>query len=465
MADVDTMSLKDLKQLIAKAGLTLDGCIEKPDLRQRAREAQAALAAGAAEAATHTGPEEDHIDAEIADATEGLAVSTEKKQGRGGGDGDAGGADAEGKGGGGGEGGGEMSAAKKKREKKKASDARKKAAAEVAAEAAAEAAAEVAARDDPSDTGREQPLPEGVTEGLNATVDAFLNESKQPPRSIQQGVDPGAWFSMVESAYEVLPVWQRSELLRAMLCADFAYTGMKVLLTGLTERPELNGRLAVVVGTPPAAAVLQRDMSRGSSEQPWAEVHRPSSAADWELSVEIFGEQRTTQLRVPLENVRPNPSVRPNARHARERRDAPKHAVRGVFDPGATLGFVYTVGVSAEAEDSVTSSTSGLLGVEFFASPVPAVKGEALCRLINYLVTRMEEGHAVQHGQKVQSNGLVVELVLLSPEESIDTKHSFHLELPDGVQLLEVRPIWPWDTPDEWGRAAPDSVLTAKPGA
>ena len=428
------MSLKELKELIAKAGLTLDGCTEKPDLRQRAREAQDALASGAAEAATHTGPEEDHIDAEIANATEGLAVSTEKKQGRGGGDGDAGDADAEGAEG---KGGGEMSAAKKKREKKKASDARKK------------AAAEVAARDDAS---------EGEAKGLHATVDAFLNESKQPPRSIQQGVDPGAWFSMVESAYEVLPVWQRSELLRAMLCADFAYTGMKVLLTGLTERPELNGRLAVVVGTPPAAAVLERNMTRGSS-------HRPSSAADWELPVEIFGEQKTTQLRVPLESVRPNPNVRPNARHARERRDAPRHAVRGVFDPGATLGFVYTVGVSAEAEDSVTSSTSGLLGVEFFASPVPAVKGEALCRLINYLVTRMEEGHAVQHGQKVQSNGLVVELVLLSPEESIDTKHSFHLELPDGVQLLEVRPNWPWDTPDEWGRAAPDSVLTAKPGA
>ena len=44
-ADVDKMNLKDLKQLIAMAGLTLDGCIEKPDLRQRAREALAALAA------------------------------------------------------------------------------------------------------------------------------------------------------------------------------------------------------------------------------------------------------------------------------------------------------------------------------------------------------------------------------------------------------------------------------------
>mmetsp|Transcript_11154 Transcript_11154/g.22604 ORF Transcript_11154/g.22604 Transcript_11154/m.22604 type:complete len:305 (-) Transcript_11154:180-1094(-) len=42
--DVETMSLKALKELIASAGLSLDGCIEKPDIRQRAREAQAALA-------------------------------------------------------------------------------------------------------------------------------------------------------------------------------------------------------------------------------------------------------------------------------------------------------------------------------------------------------------------------------------------------------------------------------------
>ena len=38
-ADVDNMSLKELKEVIAKAGLTLDGCIEKSDIRQRAREA------------------------------------------------------------------------------------------------------------------------------------------------------------------------------------------------------------------------------------------------------------------------------------------------------------------------------------------------------------------------------------------------------------------------------------------
>ena len=44
-SDVDTMSLKELKELIARAGLNLDGCIEKPDIRQRAREALAALAA------------------------------------------------------------------------------------------------------------------------------------------------------------------------------------------------------------------------------------------------------------------------------------------------------------------------------------------------------------------------------------------------------------------------------------
>jgi hypothetical protein len=85
--------------------------------------------------------------------------------------------------------------------------------------------------------------------------------------------------------------------------------------------------------------------------------------------------------------------------------------------------------------------------------------------LINYLVTRIEAGHAVKHGQKVGSNGLVVQLVLLSPEETLEAKQAFHLSLPDGVQLLEIKPIWPWDTPDEWGRAPPDSVFTAKPGA
>ena len=44
-SDVDQMSLKELKEVIARAGLTLDGCIEKPDIRQRAREALAVLAA------------------------------------------------------------------------------------------------------------------------------------------------------------------------------------------------------------------------------------------------------------------------------------------------------------------------------------------------------------------------------------------------------------------------------------
>ena len=101
---------------------------------------------------------EEHVDAEMADATDGLAVSAKKKKNKkkkkgGGGGGGDGGAEAEGAeeagaeeagtasaaagdgadradaDGADGEGGGEMSAAKKKREKKKAAEARKKAAA------------------------------------------------------------------------------------------------------------------------------------------------------------------------------------------------------------------------------------------------------------------------------------------------------------------------------------------------
>ena len=109
---------------------------------------------------------EEHVDAEMADAADGLAVSAKKKKNKkkkkgGGGGGGDGGAEAEGAeeagaeeagtasaaagdgadpadaDGADGEGGGEMSAAKKKREKKKAAEARKKAAAAAEAEGGA----------------------------------------------------------------------------------------------------------------------------------------------------------------------------------------------------------------------------------------------------------------------------------------------------------------------------------------
>jgi len=48
LSEVDTMSMKELKAVIAEAGLSLDGCIEKPELRARAAEALSALAARAA---------------------------------------------------------------------------------------------------------------------------------------------------------------------------------------------------------------------------------------------------------------------------------------------------------------------------------------------------------------------------------------------------------------------------------
>ena len=47
-----TLTLSSLKELIGRAGLGLHGCIEKADLRQRAREAQAKLATQAQAALT-----------------------------------------------------------------------------------------------------------------------------------------------------------------------------------------------------------------------------------------------------------------------------------------------------------------------------------------------------------------------------------------------------------------------------
>ena len=43
--DVDAMSIKELKSLIKSAGLGFADCLEKADLKQRAREAKARLEA------------------------------------------------------------------------------------------------------------------------------------------------------------------------------------------------------------------------------------------------------------------------------------------------------------------------------------------------------------------------------------------------------------------------------------
>ena len=55
--DVDAMSVKELKALITKAGLSHTDCFEKSELRQRAREALAKTAAAEEEES-----EEDEIE-------------------------------------------------------------------------------------------------------------------------------------------------------------------------------------------------------------------------------------------------------------------------------------------------------------------------------------------------------------------------------------------------------------------
>uniref|UniRef100_A0A7S4EXX9 Phospholipase/carboxylesterase/thioesterase domain-containing protein n=1 Tax=Chrysotila carterae TaxID=13221 RepID=A0A7S4EXX9_CHRCT len=55
MSDVDSLSIKDLKSLIEKAGLTYADCLDKSDLRERAREAERLLAASVAKQATPQG--------------------------------------------------------------------------------------------------------------------------------------------------------------------------------------------------------------------------------------------------------------------------------------------------------------------------------------------------------------------------------------------------------------------------
>ena len=67
--DVDAMSVKELKALITKAGLSHADCFEKSDLRQRAREALAKTAAA---------EEEESEEDEIEDSDDEMDESTQE---------------------------------------------------------------------------------------------------------------------------------------------------------------------------------------------------------------------------------------------------------------------------------------------------------------------------------------------------------------------------------------------------
>jgi hypothetical protein len=76
MASIDTLSLKDLRAVISEGGLSADGCIDKSDLRTRAREALERLKQPGAS----VGPVSKPLVAEALEADKELAAELAKKK-------------------------------------------------------------------------------------------------------------------------------------------------------------------------------------------------------------------------------------------------------------------------------------------------------------------------------------------------------------------------------------------------
>ena len=202
---------------------------------------------------------------------------------------------------------------------------------------------------------------------LAATFEAFCRSNRMPRSYIRDELDQEQWPTRLAEIMSEQDALQQGAMMTALLCKEYLTDGSHVLLGGLKGRADLNGLSGVIVG--------QQVNGRIPVELHIAQGPRADRA-------------ETTVVRVQIQNIRPIPQD-----YEAEEPHRPRHTVRGVFDPGDAFGYVYTVGVTAptEGEASVMEPTPALLGVELFAEQVPRAKGEAVCKLMNFLVRRMEE--------------------------------------------------------------------------
>ena len=205
---------------------------------------------------------------------------------------------------------------------------------------------------------------------------------------------------------------QREEYMCGLLCELFLKNGTKVRIADLQSRPELNGQGAVVVG----------------------------EYRDGRVPVHIHDER----MRVRPRNLRP-------AGLSPRRVGASGHTIRAVADDNASTAFMYTVGVCALGK-SVMYPMLEAYGSELFVRDVPKVKAEAVATLMNYLVSRMQDGYAVKDDQLCQGHGLLMVSQLHTEASAEELRNEFHLELPVTSGFIELYPGIDADDPEVWGR-------------
>ena len=213
----------------------------------------------------------------------------------------------------------------------------------------------------------------------------------------------------------------------AILCEHFLTLGCEFVITGLQARPELNGFLATVVG----------------------------ALEDGRVPAEVRNTARNS-VRLRLPNMRPLGCSGP-------RSTTSGHAVRTVDQPQGGC-YVHTVGVCG---GSVMQPALEIHGRELFVRDVPNCKSASVARLVNFLVSRMEDGHPILEPQYVQCSGLQMEVAVHPPAPARDLSEAYHLQLPNGNELIELiplMPVQPADTDEMWSRVPMPAEQANLPG-
>ena len=255
----------------------------------------------------------------------------------------------------------------------------------------------------PIDSSHAQPVEAAAK--MEATFDAFAGMYEQ------FGISTVRWDAEMKALALCSSEEQREQYMCGLLCGLFLKNGTKVLITDLQSRPELNSQSAVIIG----------------------------EYRDGRLPVHIHDER----MRIRLCNLRP-------AGFSRRRTDLSGHSIRAVADDDGSTAFMYTVGVCALG-DSVIYPMLEAYGRELFVRDVPKAKAEAVAKLMNYLVSRMQDGHAVEDEQLCQSHGLLMVSKLHTEASAEALRDEFDLELPVTSGLIELYPGVVSDDPEVWG--------------
>ena len=242
---------------------------------------------------------------------------------------------------------------------------------------------------------------------MQACFDAFADEREF------LGVKDAAWDRCTE-ALAACGERERDACMSSILCEHFLDIGTEIIITGLQARPELNGFVGTLIGAPQDGRVPTQVRNTA---------------------------QDLVRLRLP--NLRPIGQWSSGVAGG-----LADHALRGdtmrTVDQHDGRCYLHTVGACARGAAR-----------DLFVRDVPHCKARSAARLLNFLVSRMDDSHTVSEPQYCQCSGLQMEVAIHPPEHARELSAAYGLGLSSGMELIEMIPLLPVraaDTPEMWSR-------------